>query len=394
MTTTAPRSRGTRVLLAFAATLLVLVPLGFIVSQFWLANGREIETVQAEQRGVRYLRPAVSLVGALTVAQSAAVRGAAVSQDAVTAAVRDVDRVDAELGADLGTTTRWTALRERITEVLGRPPSGSAAYQAYGEVVDLSVALMAKVGDTSQLILDPELDSYYLMDTALLRLPPVLVDAGRYTDLVTLADNAPRDLVAGYEAQAAVARDRVGRSAAAADDAIRKSIDATDNRDLGPALIARLDDFRATVTALAPLVQLADPAARPISPADLGRLREQVDRVGLEFDKAALVELANLLSLREQDIADRRTAVIVATGLGVLGAGWVLWSLLPMPRRDRWTDSADRPDDDEDDLPIESVRADESLVLLDARELLGSDQLIRVGRAVRRTRQEPEDDLS
>jgi methyl-accepting chemotaxis protein len=49
--------------------------------------------------------------------------------------------------------------------------SGDARDKGYGELVARLRALIGHVGDTSNLILDPDLDSYYLMDVTLLALP-------------------------------------------------------------------------------------------------------------------------------------------------------------------------------------------------------------------------------
>ena len=60
------------------------------------------------------------------------------------------------------------------------------------------LGLILQVGDASNLTLDPDLDSYYLMDTLQFRLPAVLDNAGRSADLAVLAADQPAG--AGTEA--------------------------------------------------------------------------------------------------------------------------------------------------------------------------------------------------
>lgn len=386
------RRRMRLVLVAFAAALLLVAPLSFAVIQFWASRSEDVGAVVDERRGVQYVRPAVSLVSAISAAQSAAVRGDPPDVVTLRRALEEVGAVDARLGAALGTTARWTTLRDRIEELAERPPPvGTAAYRAYSEVAGLALALVAKAGDTSRLILDPELDSYYLMDTALLRLPAVLVDNGRYADLVGLAGTEPRQQATGYTSQAAVARDRVSVHADAVDEGLRRSLEASGRREPGPGLLGLMDGFRAAVNDVAPLVQLTETPQSVPAPGELGPRRAQLDRAALELDKAVLAELDSLLSAREDGLALQRLGIIGAAGLGLLGAVWMLWIALPAQHGQRRVLGGAAEEDDEP-LPVDAVPGDDSLVLLDPRELLGQEELERVGRAVRRSRQEPEDD--
>ncbi|RRR72559.1 MAG: response regulator [Candidatus Viridilinea halotolerans] len=81
------------------------------------------------------------------------------------------------LQADYGERLRTEALFQRIEagwEVLRSDDlRGSAleGYERYQQLIDDQRALIATVGDYSNLILDPDLDSYYMMDAVLLRLP-------------------------------------------------------------------------------------------------------------------------------------------------------------------------------------------------------------------------------
>jgi hypothetical protein len=81
--------------------------------------------------------------------------------------------IERELGPTLRTTTRHQALRENWRflrqKLLQLEPENSEALHT--QLLNDIRALSAHVGDTANLILDPDLDSYYLMDTVLLKLP-------------------------------------------------------------------------------------------------------------------------------------------------------------------------------------------------------------------------------
>ena len=65
-------------------------------------------------------------------------------------------------------------------------------YDRYNAAIDALLALIVQVGDESNLTLDPDLDTYYLMDTLQFRLPVLLDVAGRSVDRAVLAGTGPR----------------------------------------------------------------------------------------------------------------------------------------------------------------------------------------------------------
>ena len=98
-----------------------------------------------------------------------------------------LQQVDAQVGAALQFTDTGLALRKReaarasAMEARWRGLRSSAQSRAPADVVAQTHALIADVrtaithaGDTSNLILDPDLDSYYLMDVTLLALPQTM----------------------------------------------------------------------------------------------------------------------------------------------------------------------------------------------------------------------------
>src|SRR5262249_56440354 len=69
---------------------------------------------------------------------------------------------------------RWLQLKD---EVLSRPPR--EGFESQSAVIGDLVGLITHVGDPSNLIVDPELDSYYLMDALIIRLLRVVEDLGQ-----------------------------------------------------------------------------------------------------------------------------------------------------------------------------------------------------------------------
>ena len=154
---------------------------------------------------------------------------------------------------------------------MAQRPTGPAALDAYADVVALATDLARKVGDTSKLILDPELDSYYLMDAAMLQLPAVLTAAGLAADLAYLTADRGEDhqLPEGALIDVAVARQKVATATEATSTGIRKAArrDATRRGALGANLTEPLDAFRAAVDQLVPPAALRQATPTRNSPA-------------------------------------------------------------------------------------------------------------------------------
>jgi GAF domain-containing protein/HAMP domain-containing protein len=84
-----------------------------------------------------------------------------------------LDQVDRQYGSAFKSTQTLRALEEKWQQlrqsVAGLTPE--ASLQQHTQVIADIRSLISLVGDTSNLILDPDLDSYYMMTTVVLRLP-------------------------------------------------------------------------------------------------------------------------------------------------------------------------------------------------------------------------------
>jgi hypothetical protein len=364
---------------------MLVIPFGYTFAQFWAETGEHLEFTREERVGVEYLRPLTRLVSVLSDAQSAAVRGEQPNSGTLQGALTSVANADRKLGEQLGTRERWVALSQRLNQLGERKVSGREAYNSYSESIDLTLALVSKVGDTSKLILDPELDAYYLMDTTLLRLPSLIVDSGRMVDLARVGGGtAPTQVFA--------ARDRVASTSTAIDTGLKKSFDVTESSTLGPALLGHVDRLRTVSTEIAPTTSLLE---LPVSLSDAGKVadaRERLRDAAIQLDDATLTELDALLDEREGQFNQERTGVVVAVLLALLIGGAVLWSRLPdraeleddeLAAEPRHRRTAQHPAVDADDEEFADGRD-----LMDARQLLSDGELVRVGRAVQPNRRE------
>jgi hypothetical protein len=341
-TSTEPGRGSAQVATAVAVAVAVLVPVAVLFAQVWSSTSGARSFTADERRGVAYLEPLTRLLSATTEAQSDAVRGRTVDAASVRAAVAAVDQADGRLGRTLRTTDRWIDVRQlvqqRLTVRTWTPPM---AYTQYSDVNTKLLELTRTVGDNSRLVLDPAIDAYYVMNASLLRIPEILVDSGRYTDLSVLSPNGGSEAT---RAQLAAARNRIAADETDLSDGLLKAFAQTDSSTLGPGLTQPLDDFRTAVDAVAPSASLLAPAPNR-SVTDLVANQDALRQATLGLQDASLGQLDDLLADRAGDQARTRLVAVAAAVVGILVAA-VLARLAW-----RWAPPRPRPAVDPDDEP-------------------------------------------
>src|SRR5262249_10783809 len=147
-------------------SLLIAIPLGLLTSLWLTEIGRRLDDARQELRGVTYLTGLRGLLEPLAEAETrAAVAGGRDDGSALTErlkmAAATVDAVDQRVGRRLGASDLWTAPRLRVVHPAVSPRM----------LIAETSALVSQVGDASRLTLDPQLESYYLIDAVVVRLP-------------------------------------------------------------------------------------------------------------------------------------------------------------------------------------------------------------------------------
>ena len=211
----------------------------------------------------------------------------------VDAAFASLAATDADLGARLQFTPDGLAQRKRghvqvdtvrkeweeaSTAVHGSTPA--AAGEAHAHLLTDLRTMTAHAGDTSNLILDPDLDSYYAMDMTLLALPQTQERTAAL--LVWLQQAQGRRLTSADRRQLAVAaaflreadRDRVAADAATSlnEDAQFHGASESLARSLPPAVAT----YTGTTTAF---IEALDAAVKKQGKADLAGRRHRRRRV-------------------------------------------------------------------------------------------------------------------
>jgi len=271
---------------------LLLVPAGLANWAFASTISSQAAFSDAEREGVLALRPALTAL-------------------AVTAGGKDA--VDlAPLGKALAAHPSLNADKQWKAVQAAAGKGGTAGSPAADRTVLASalVDLVTQVGNTSNLILDPDLDSFYVMDSLIVQVPKLLLTASQAAAPDTSA--ARTEQVAG---QAVAAGTIAGASAAIASDVQTSTTNTT---------FAGLDGK------LASLVAVAD-AGKGLATALTGGLDHpgpaDAAAVGATATAArtidpAVTALDDLLSRRVAGLLGRRTTTLAATFAALVLACW------------------------------------------------------------------------
>jgi methyl-accepting chemotaxis protein len=194
------------------------------------------------------------------------------------------------------------------------PPQAGATPAVRLEVATALAGIVTDAGNNSNLILDPDLDSFYVMDAQIVQLPKALLAAGK----IAAAGSG-----GGNEAVAAQAV-RAGELSAASDN-LAYDVSTADANTAASGLAGRLADVSKASAAAATLAgQLTSSLATP-GPADVAPLATAL--------AAAVGPLADglddLLQTRIAGFTKERLIVLIITIGGFVLAVWfaagVLW---------------------------------------------------------------------
>ncbi|MEO6713016.1 MAG: methyl-accepting chemotaxis protein [Mycobacteriales bacterium] len=169
--------------------LALMLPLAFVATSY-VDQQRASQAFSAKERvGLRYLAATTGvldeLIASRAAAVSAAIDGAPVAtmRAELTAAIGALDAADSRDGDELGLRSKWTEVQAAITAGVAKPGDARAVFYAYSAAVDSVLKLVVEIGERSNLILDPDLDSFYVMDALVTQLPRLSDSAGRVADL-------------------------------------------------------------------------------------------------------------------------------------------------------------------------------------------------------------------
>lgn len=329
-----------------------IIPLALTTYFLVDEQNTKIAFAQSELDGITYLRPVTDLevsIVAHATAQRRVLAGDTSAADAQRSSASGVDaafarlaQVDEELGSRLKTreadlsqanlgTSAPAALRQEWQTALEARQVGSSD-EAHRQLLAGVRGLITQVGNTSKLILDPDLDTYYVMDALLLQ-EPAIIDllGGVSQSAMTLA---PGELTlsarSDLSGDAAVLAGHVSALRSDLETAFRSTKDFNESDTLEPTLSpllqAATDRTDALGTALKRLA--GRPGLDRTLAAGVARRATDAYEANVALWGPLLSQEASMLhSRKSEQLTDRWTALlsvlaalILTTGLMVLVA--------------------------------------------------------------------------
>jgi methyl-accepting chemotaxis protein len=175
---------------ALLICLMFMVPVGWLTYNFYVTSNAEIAFTELEVKGAAYAKdifPLMDLAQQLRRdATAAALGNAPATLTEVRAKLKEaqtkLEATDKQLGADVGSSAAYAAVKAAFVAAESTKAAGDV-FKAHTAHIEAIKGLIGAVADGSNLSLDPDIDSYYVMDAALFRMPDVLEESGKLRGL-------------------------------------------------------------------------------------------------------------------------------------------------------------------------------------------------------------------
>ncbi len=364
-------------------SLLFALPLGLVLWQFINVSNSRIEFAQKEAYGVMYLRPVRqlyehglqhrSLLRAYINGNNQVLAALDDVRLKVRADLQDLTRVEAYYGDRLQTRAFFQAvqLSWRDIETLNAAFPGSLQVDQAEDrslrFIETLNALMRRVGDTSNLILDPDLDSYYLMDAILLNLPTGQAELAKTIVLGEIVIEA-NTISANDRFEMIGSRERVRTNLNSLNRNMVVAVENTNNPNLQAALDASLRQVNAlTNQALEVITQHFIENSNLTFEAGQHRISsERALQASFALWDVAALELEGLLRTRMARFEGERnlSILMVVLGVALVAYLWVAFYESVMHTVTQFKAAADR-------LTRADTLTHDDNVVLNARDELG-----------------------
>ncbi|HEY9863139.1 MAG TPA: ATP-binding protein [Candidatus Obscuribacterales bacterium] len=182
-----------------ALLLIFIFPFALVVYQLIAEIDSKIDFAQKEEQGLAYNYPLKNLlvdmihhrtqVDRYFNGDKSLVPYINTKGEKIKTAIQNLDAIEQQLTHELKVGSQWIDIKTSIKNDWQRLQaekfnlSPAQSWEAHTKIIDNILALIDHIGDVSNLILDPSLDSYYLMDTIVNQLPLTLENTAQAKDL-------------------------------------------------------------------------------------------------------------------------------------------------------------------------------------------------------------------
>ncbi|MBW8370286.1 MAG: methyl-accepting chemotaxis protein, partial [Thiobacillus sp.] len=310
-------------------SLIFAIPLAVLFALLIGEINDSIAFANKERNGVEYLAPVRQVLEGMQ--QHRGMAGALLSGDQsfsekLSAKANDVgvamDKVQGmgeKFGGEFKTLAAWQAIQGEWKTLQGqvRGLSPAESFRQHTALIAKVTAFMTQIADASNLTLDPDLDSYYVMDALVTRLPSMTEKLGQARAMgagisarktITVAERAGMSVMENSVRELLEAAQHGLDVAGSANAALKQKIQRpeAENGDKVQALLKLLED------------QYVNAPAITLDAKDyFGTATETIASVYTLYDLLA-PELGQLLDARAERLTDKRNQIVALVGLCLL----------------------------------------------------------------------------
>ncbi|MBI5120459.1 MAG: methyl-accepting chemotaxis protein [Rhodospirillales bacterium] len=297
-------------------SLVFVIPAAFLAWLLIAQSNKDIDFAFKEELGSRYIAALRGLEVELTGSYAAT----SLDASAFASGQDRLETVHHSVGAEVGDSEVYPPILDAIKTLKAAAPGQRPG--AYKDAVAAVRAAISRVGDASNLILDPDLDSFYAMDLAVVKLPELTDSSAQVLETALEAVSGAGDL-----ARAAEFLKRKGAFQAAM-DGTAGSLDAGYRGNADGLMKAALDKpfsaLKEAVDAYGLALESLSPSAEPnLQKPDAKKLTELQIKAVQAADamwKASLAELDRLLAARISGFKSKLAINLTAAALVLLAA--------------------------------------------------------------------------
>ena len=182
---------------ALTISMVFALPIVLLAGSLHMNVAAQVDFASAEREGVRDLASFIRILHGVVEARAAtrAMLGGHDASAQYASGRARVDKALAEFKQDLDRRGDPLALAPRLTTLKGAWDATAQASKGvdsqgrnvFGPVTRSAIEFLEAIGDNSKLVLDPDLDTFYLVNTAVLLLPKALEDTGQLWGWSTFA---------------------------------------------------------------------------------------------------------------------------------------------------------------------------------------------------------------
>ncbi len=307
---------------------MLLVPLGTATWSVRNAKEDNVRIADRERDGARYMVEASKLFAAEVQARGSAVQGgnAAPAGDSLDAGVRTVDSLVARYQHEFGNAKTWAAAKSALATARGGQGDPFTTFGAWNVATNALYNDMQQVAAGASLVLDPQLDTYNMMDANTNRVLLLIDNVGQASSLATLVAQGEVNEPQAQLAQLAVDSGNISTPLGEIDHGYDAAFAATRWPGLQPAVqpsrLALDQDATEFVKVLNSAVQGNNDDTR------LHDLGQSVEKDGSAVIAAGIPALDRLLGQRAARIRAQEHGVYLVFGIGVLIAAYLFVGMM------------------------------------------------------------------